>query len=256
VIFVGFKSTCRPLIGITPGFNYDDERVSISKNCMDSINEAGGLAVLMSLTDNEEVLMDFIKRCDGFLISGGPDVDAKYYDEENLSFTGSISPLRDVMDIFIAKKAFEAKKPILGICRGNQVLNVAMGGTLYQDIDSQIKEKKILKHAQKAPIWHPTHEISIEKNSAIWKMFGKEIARINTSHHQAVRDIAPGFIATSKSSDGVIESIEYVGQCSKECEGNKKQFAVGIQWHPEALWKKDIIHLNIFKQFILAASLC
>ncbi len=236
----------RPLIGITPAYSYDEEKIYINNGYMEAVNRAGGLAVLLPLTDNDSLIMDFIKRCDGFLISGGPDTDAKYYGENNLVYNGTISPLRDVMEIHIVKKAFKAKKPMLGICRGIQILNVAMGGTLYQDINSQIKGENILKHSQSAPRWYPVHEIYIERDSIIWETFKTEIARVNSFHHQAVKDIAPGFMATSKAADGVIESIEYIEK--------QKQFAVGVQWHPEIMWKKDATYLKIFEHFICAGK--
>jgi putative glutamine amidotransferase len=240
---MGLMNIDRPLIGITPAYSYDEEKIYINNGYMESVNKTGGLAILLPLTDDESLLMDVIKRCDGFLVSGGPDIDAKYYNENNFAFNGTISPLRDAMDIYITKKAFEAKKPILGICRGIQVLNVAMGGTLYQDINSQIKGQNILKHSQNAPKWYPIHEIYIERDSIIWETFKTGITRVNSFHHQAVKDVAPGFVVTSKAADGVIESIEYVGQ-----------FAVGVQWHPEVMWKKDIAYLKIFEYFISAAN--
>jgi len=97
-----------------------------------------------------------VEYCDGFLISGGPDVDPKYYNEINYSFNGDISPYRDTMEIYIIKRAIELNKPLFGICRGIQIMNVAMGGTLYQDLHSQIKGKDVIKHSQTAPSWYPT----------------------------------------------------------------------------------------------------
>lgn len=247
-----------PLIGITPSYSYNEEKVYISQECMKTVKAAGGLGVLLPLTDDELTIIDCIKRFDGFLISGGPDVDGRHYGENNLVHMGEISPLRDTMEINITKKAFIASKPILGICRGMQVLNVAMGGTLYQDINEQIKCEAVLKHHQEAPKWHPIHEIYIEEGSIMQEAYGKCITLVNSFHHQAVKKVAPEFMATSKAADGIIESIEYIGLKTENNlpsgRGKEKQFAVGVQWHPETMWERYPIHLKIFKHFIYAAK--
>ena len=232
----------RPLIGVTPWYDYEKSLTYIKRGYLEGVLKAGGLPLLLPAKAEDEVLSEFIERCDGFLLSGGPDVDAKYYGEENLPFNEEISPYRDHMEIFIAKKALECNKPIFGICRGIQILNVAMGGTLYQDINSQMKNT--IKHSQEAPKWYPTHGICIEKGSRVWESFKSDRARVNSFHHQDVKDVAPGFFITSKASDGVIESIEH---------GNHR-FAVGVQWHPELMWQEDITYLRLFEDFIKAAG--
>ncbi|NSW91120.1 MAG: gamma-glutamyl-gamma-aminobutyrate hydrolase family protein [Firmicutes bacterium] len=233
----------RPLIGIVPGYSYEGQKLYIDEGYVNAINTAGGLAILLSLTEDEGLMFEFVKRCDGFLIPGGPDLDAKHYNENNMVFNGKIVPIRDTMEIFIVRKAFEMGKPILGICRGIQVINVAMGGTLYQDINSQIKDRNILKHSQDAPSWYPIHDIFIEKDTIIYNSFKTGCIKVNSYHHQSVKDVASGFKATSYTADGIIESIEY----------RKAEFVVGVQWHPELMWQKNSIYLNIFKEFIMAA---
>lgn len=231
----------RPLIGVTPWYDYKKNVTFIKPGYCEGVAKAGGLPLLLPLTSDEELLADIFSRFDGFLISGGPDVDAKHYGEHNLPFNEDISPHRDIMEIFIARKAIQEGKPVFGICRGIQVMNVAMGGTLYQDIYSQLKDKELLlKHSQEAPKWYPTHDIIIEKNSIVWKSFSKEKVGVNTFHHQAVKDVAPGFLVSSRSPDGIIESIEYEGHV----------FAVGVQWHPELMWQEDEIYLNLFAEFV------
>jgi Predicted glutamine amidotransferases len=115
-----------------------------------------------------------------------------------------------------------------------------MGGTIYQDIYSQIKDNNLLKHQQEAPRWYPSHNIKIMRNSRIFDCFGTESAKVNSFHHQAIKDVAIGYKVTADSSDGVIEAIEYIGE----------QFAVGVQWHPETMWEKDIKYFEIFKVFV------
>ena len=237
-------SKYKPLIGITPWYDYEKKITYIKHGYMEGIAEAGGLGVLMPLAWKEDELQDMCKRFDGFLLSGGADIDAKFFGEENLPFTGEISPLRDQLEIFIAREAVRSGKPILGICRGIQVLNVALGGTLYQDIHSQIKDRVLIKHSQDAPKWYPTHSISVEEGSKIWESFKQKCVWVNSFHHQAIKDVADGFLVTSRSPDGIIESIEH----------EKHIFAVGVQCHPELMWERYNQHLELFRKFIEAAA--
>jgi len=231
----------KPFIGILPAFDFKENRLYLKDGYFEAVNQVGGLAFVLSITKDDEIIEEYIDACDGFLLTGGPDLDPKHYGELILPYNKEISPIRDHMEIQIAKKAIELKKPLLGICRGIQVMNVALGGSLYQDIFSQIKQKELIQHDQNAPNWYPTHEIIIEKNSWVWKTFSeKEKVSVNSFHHQSVKEVAPGFKITSITSDGIIESIEY-------CE---HPFAVGIQWHPELMWKEDRQYLNIFKELV------
>jgi putative glutamine amidotransferase len=233
-------SEFRPLIGITSGYDYDKSMLYLKEGYYDAVFNSGGLAVAISPNSDEAVLAEFLNKCDGFLISGGPDVDAKFYGESNMPYNGNISPIRDTLELFIIRKAIDLDKPILGICRGIQVMNVAMGGTLYQDIHSQIKNHNIIKHEQSAPKWYPTHEISIKKESWVWRSFLKEKAEVNSFHHQAVKELAEDFEVTSVSPDLIIESIEHT----------KNRFCVGVQWHPELMWQKNLEYMNLFKELV------
>lgn len=230
----------RPLIGVTPWYDYDNNRTYIKDGYCEGINQAGGLALLMPMTTEEDIIDEIVDRCDGFLISGGPDIDAKHYGERNMPLNQDISPYRDLLEIHIVRKAISLNKPVLGICRGIQIMNVAMGGSLYQDIYSQIKDKELSRHSQAAPMWYPTHNISIEKGSRIWNIFGKQTLGVNSSHHQAVKEVAPGFVISSRAEDGIIESIEYTNHI----------FAVGVQWHPELIWRKDGAFLGLFEELV------
>ncbi|WP_010681256.1 gamma-glutamyl-gamma-aminobutyrate hydrolase family protein [Acetivibrio cellulolyticus] len=230
----------RPIIGISAGFDYSENRLFINNGYIEAIRLAGGLPVLLPVTNDTELLKHIIGRFDGFLLSGGSDVDARFWGEPNYTFGGEISPLRDEPELFIAREAIAADKPILGICRGCQVMNIAMGGTIYQDIYAQQVGKEIYKHSQNAPKWYPTHDIFIEKDTKVFKAHQEEIIRVNSFHHQAVKDVAPGFIVSSRCGDGIVESIEHIS-----CK-----FAVGVQWHPELMWEKDNTYLKIFVKFV------
>lgn len=233
-----------PLIGITPGYISDNNRLFIGNGYVNGVNKAGGFAVLLPLTDEKLLLEQAISQCDGFLLSGGPDIDASTYGELNYNFNGEISPYRDKMDISIAKMAVEQGKPVLGICRGMQVLNIALGGTLYQDIHSQIKDRDLIKHSQEAPKWHPIHDISIEKNSRLWHIFNKDCISVNSFHHQAVKDVGSRLKVTAVSPDGIIEAVEHESHI----------FAVGVQCHPEIMWQENEEILKLFRAFVRAAA--
>lgn len=239
----------RPWIGITPGFRSDKDRIQINKGYTDAVIKAGGMPVLLPLTGEEELLSEILESCDGLLLSGGPDVDARYFGEVNYSFTGPINPYRDAQELYLAKRAVELDKPVLGICRGVQVLNIALGGTIYQDIHSQAKgdfqEKAgaLIRHSQDAPGWYPIHEVILEEGSKLQQCFGVPRLGVNSYHHQAVRDLGEGLVATSHSPDGIIESVEH-----KYC-----RFVMGVQWHPELMWRENPESLKLFEMLVKTA---
>lgn len=234
----------KPLIGITPWYDYDKKLTYIKDGYIEGIIKVGGLAVLLPLVTDETLLEEIMTRFDGFLLSGGSDIDAAYYGEYNRCYNGEISPHRDEMEMYIARRAVEINKPLFGICRGIQVMNVALGGTLYQDIFSQVKDRELLKHSQNAPKWYPTHDISIENGSLVNIAFGGGAADVNSFHHQAIKDTALDFKVTSWASDGIIESIEHKNHI----------FAVGVQWHPELMWRENPVHIRLFEAFVEAAK--
>jgi putative glutamine amidotransferase len=201
-----------------------------------------------------------IERLDGLLLTGGDDVDAKRYDEENLSFNGDFSEERDLFEIELCKSAARRKKPILGICRGIQLLNVAMGGTLFQDIERQNAGKKPIMHYQKAPSYSCVHYIKIEPGSQISRALqlsdescetiaagedGFLSIQVNSFHHQGVKDVAPGFKVSAFASDGIVEAIEP----KDGSDLNLHAFTVGVQWHPERMWKHHKTAKNLFLKF-------
>lgn len=232
----------RPLIGVTPGYDADKDRIYIARGYIEGVNNAGGLAVLLPLDPGPGGLGELTGRFDGFLLSGGADIDARYYGEENLKINGGISPRRDRLEIGLAKAVIESGKPLLAICRGIQVLNAALGGTLYQDIHSQIRERELLKHWQEAPDWYPVHDVALVRDTKLWDCFCKDSLGVNSYHHQAVKDVGKGLKVAARTSDGIVEALEH----------ESHRFAVGVQWHPEMMWKEDRECLKLFEAFIKA----
>lgn len=236
----------RPIIGITPWYNEQESMTYIKKGYMEAVHAAGGYPVLLPVIEDKKILAKALDICDGILLSGGEDIDPFHYGEENREYNGSINPHRDLMEIFLCQMCFESAKPLFGICRGIQVMNVAAGGTLIQDIPSEIASEKLIKHSQKAPGWYPTHYVTLKEESLVWKSFSKHLnssekeVRVNSFHHQCIKQLANGFECTAVSNDGIIEAIEMKGH----------PFAVGVQWHPEIMWQKEKKYLEIFKLFI------
>lgn len=228
----------KPLIGITCSEEADGSRVYLNGNYVEAITAAGGLPLLLPAL--EDLTADFFETVDGIVFSGGDDVDPVYFDEEPRPGLGAIYPGRDAFEIKLARTAMAARKPVLGICRGFQVLNIAAGGAAYQDFAALPGTH--LKHVQQAPRWYPTHSIKIETESHLAKALGTTAVRVNSFHHQAVSRLAPEFIVTARASDGVIEAVE-----------SGQGFILGVQFHPEEMWRRDEKFLNIFKLLVDAA---
>ena len=234
----------RPLIGVTPGYAADKDRLYTDRGYIEGVNNAGGLAVLLPLDPGPGMLEEWTDRFDGFLLSGGADIDARYYGEENLKSNGAISPYRDRLEIGLAKAVVEAGKPLLAICRGVQVLNAALGGTLYQDIHSQIRDRELLKHWQEAPGWYPVHDVGLARDTKLWDCFRRDSLGVNSYHHQAVKDVGKGLKVAARAGDGIIEALEH----------ESLRFGVGVQWHPEVMWREDREFLKLFEAFVEACN--
>lgn len=217
----------RPIIGITGNYDYDTDYYCLKKHYVDSINRAGGLGIILPPADDENILNHYINICNGFLFSGGGDMDPHYWGEMPEWRLGEINPLRDSFEYKLAQKILGSSLPVLGICRGCQVLNVAMGGTLIQDINTK------LAHNQKAPRDYATHAIVIEANSKLAKILKTNTIRVNSFHHQAVKKLGQGLKVSAIAPDGIIEAVE-----SKD-----HPFVIGVQWHPECLHDKYSYYL-------------
>ncbi len=233
----------QPLIGIScwqnPGPSAYGE-FFVPETYVHALRHAGAMPVLIPYVTTEEEAAAVLERLDGLLLSGGVDVDPLHWGEEPHRSMGRIDPGRDRSELLLVKEALARELPLVGICRGIQVLAVAAGGSLWQDLPAQLHTT--LQHDQKAPRWYPTHAIHVTPGSRLAALLGTEL-RVNSFHHQAVRQVPAGFNVTATSGDGVIEAIEHP----------TLPFALGVQWHPEALWDQEQHHNALFTAFVEAA---
>lgn len=209
-----------PVIGITG--NFSDGNLTLASGYYTSILKAGGVPFIIPPFEDANILINLLDSIDGLLLTGGGDINPLFLGEEPVKELHSINPYRDRQELLITRLAANRQIPILGICRGIQIMNAALGGTLYQDIYSQT-ESKLIKHSQELERSFASHTVHIDADSLLAKIMGQTTLPVNSFHHQAVKKPAPGFRVSARASDGIIEAIE-----STECKS-----MIGVQWHPE-----------------------
>ena len=221
----------KPLIGISSSRSQTSGTIQLSPAYPDAIMKAGGTAVLLPVIHSREEADALLATLDGIVFSGGVDVDPVWYGEEPLNETVEIDKVRDYSDSLLARAALDSGKPILAICRGEQLLNVVMGGSLFQDIPSQVEGH--LTHGGGAK-----HMIQIDKGSFLHTIFGVESMEVNSYHHQAVKVPAEGVKVTARSEDGIVEAYE-------------ADRIWAVQFHPEkTLAEGDETILPLFRAWI------
>ncbi len=214
------------------------ERQLVNQPYLDRLEEAGANCLLIHDTSEDDIVA-LLELCDGLLVTGGPDVDPRDYGCQPHAKFGTVSPRREHLDRVAVGYALECPQlPMLGICRGIQAINVIAGGTLIQDIESEIDGA--LKHRQSSPGWYGTHDTSIAGDSRLRELLGAEHVSVNSYHHQAVDDCAPGFSIVARAADGVVEAIER----------DEAHFCLGVQFHPEIMAKRDEALMCIFGAFV------
>lgn len=251
LLFATINIVKQPLIGITTGeiINHTNPWSPItygqSHTYSDSVFGAGGIPVLIPITDNMEALKAIYDRLDGILFTGGNDIDPELYKQDQHAKTKDVSKKRDQVELNLMKWALADNKPILAICRGFQLLNVMRGGSLYQDIDSEVEGAS--DHAAstaKKDVEHIAHHLTVDKESIFGQIIQSSDISANTHHHQAIKDIAPNLQVTARAEDGIIEGVEIP----------TAKFALGVQCHPESLQNIEPKWNLVFKAFIQKSS--
>ncbi|MBQ6175122.1 MAG: gamma-glutamyl-gamma-aminobutyrate hydrolase family protein [Clostridia bacterium] len=232
----------KPLIGITASYDEAEKRTWIRTNYMNSIIAAGAVPILLPVTGDRDVLAAILSRCDGLLLSGGPDVDPSIYGAADPDGLAVLCPARDTAEIFLCREAIRRDLPILAICRGIQVLNVTLGGTLWIDLPAQ--RPSTVTHRQATPFDVPVHSVRLLPDSPLCGITGRETLAVNSMHHQAIRDLGSGLRPMGEAEDGLTEAVWMP----------EKRWVLGVQWHPEWLSAADSPSRRLFSAFAQACQ--
>lgn len=232
----------KAIIGLMPLWDSEKNSYWMIPGYEEGIMTVGGIPVILPMTKDIAALEQLEDVCDGFLFTGGQDVSPLLYGEEKLPECGEICETRDFMEKKILAYAIKHDKAVLGICRGIQIINAALGGTLYQDLPSQFKSS--CSHHQTPPYDKPVHSVSLQENTPLMELVNKKSIRVNSYHHQAVKDLAKELTVMAYSEDALVEAI-YMPS---------RKFIWAVQWHPELSYKSDDDSKKIFRAFVQAAE--
>ena len=219
-----------------PRMSTDPEPTVAQSKYMESLARAGAGMRWVELSDPEQAVQDAL-TCDGLLLPGGGDMDPKFYGQERIPACGEPNLLRDAAEPLLLRAFLAADKPVLGICRGIQVMNAVLGGDLYQDI-------KPFEHLPHNDHWAKVHTVTVRRGTLLSRILGQDTVLVNSQHHQAVDRVAPGFTLAALSEDGIVEAIEKPDA----------RFCLGVQWHPEWLSDADPAMQSLFDAFVDACS--
>lgn len=230
----------KPIIGLTSSYEKteDLDRVLLNHSYLDAIRHFGGIPLILPVEGDMDELEMLVGLCDGILLTGGGDLDPSLYGEEVWNDTVVFTPKRDDGERWVCNLAVNLDLPMLGICRGIQLMNVFFGGTLYQDIPSQLETQ--VRHRMEAPFHRTCHSCILEPGSPL----GEGSIGVNSHHHQALKDVASGFRVMGRSEDGIIEAIW----------APYEKFRWGVQWHPERIWDIEASSAKVFEAFVEACG--
>jgi len=239
-----------PIIGITPDVTYHQELSNsegstffISDRTSQAVLNAGGIPMVLPVIEPRSTLKRALDHLDGVLVTGGNfDIDPKYYGEEPLKVLGEVKESRTQFELELITLALEGDLPILGICGGEQAINIALGGSLYQDILTQVPYA--IEHEQRTPKQQSSHRIRVLPATKLHQIVRLDILDVNSTHHQAVKQPGRGLVINATSEDGVVEGIESTDHF----------FVLGVQWHPEFLVQRDSAQEKIYSAFISACQ--
>jgi putative glutamine amidotransferase len=247
-----------PLILVTPsiekqGVEFHDLSASLSLRYNDAILQAGGIPVTAPATTDRRALAEVLRRTDGVLLTGGDDINPALYEDHlprKILKTVAQTPdggVRDLGELLLIEEIFQQRKPVLAICRGHQMLNVAFGGKLLVDIPQQLPGA--LRHARLDKPFDLVHEATLTAGSLVSKICNAPVLGVNSTHHQGVLEPAEPFTATARSRDGIVEAMELKSECSAMLP-----FMLSLQFHPERLVEKHARYRAIFEKFIAACA--
>ena len=225
-----------PVVGVTPLWDKEKQSLWMLPGYLEGLRQAGCLPVILPLTKEPKEIDQILSLVDGILLTGGQDVSPALYGEAP-TFAGEICEMRDAMEEQLLKKAMVLDKPMLGICRGIQFLNVALGGSLYQDIPRQ--HPSSVEHHQSLPYDQPSHEVALVQGSPLQSLLGQEKLLVNSYHHQAIKGLADGLEVMARSEDGLVEAVRKPDQ----------RFLWAVQWHPEFSFRTEKASRRIFTAF-------
>ncbi|MEW5737286.1 MAG: gamma-glutamyl-gamma-aminobutyrate hydrolase family protein [Myxococcota bacterium] len=235
----------RPSIGITPDYSEPSTTQPFAKYDLkaayaDAVLRAGGLPFVLPYSDDRAVIDCWLDRISGLVITGGAfDIAPEHYGETAREGMGPVKAARTTFELALLKAALQRHLPILGVCGGMQLLNVAFGGTLYQDIAREVPAAR--PHEQSHDRTQPQHPVEVKADTALADCVGKGQLMVNSTHHQAVRKVGEGLIASAHSPDGLVEAVEQPGPGA---------FVVGVQWHPELMIDSVPPQLGLYKALV------
>lgn len=232
----------KPIIGILPLADVKTGYAWMKPNYISAIAAAGGTPLILPLTEDAEILDELVSVCDGFLLTGGYDIDPQLYGQEALPACGAITAGLDRMEAALIPRILAADKPVLGICRGLQFLNVALGGTLWQDLPAQ--HSSGIGHSMDAPYDRFVHRVIQGESSPLLQIIPEQEFDVNSAHHQGICILGDGLAAAARSEDGLVEAI-----CMPA-----KRFVYAVQWHPEDLYLIDRNAAALFEALVRAAK--
>lgn len=234
----------RPRIGITMRIEHATDRFYLSRYYSEAVEAAGGAPLHLSLIPEPDYIESVMDGLDGILLPGSDsDVDPLRYGQQPHPALGAVHTLKDQTDLLVIEAAERRQMPLFAICFGMQVLNVSRGGTLIQDLRSQVPDA--IKHEQGAPRDRPSHRVRFSEKTKLASIAGTLDAVVNSHHHQAIESVGANLIATAWASDGVIEAIE---------DPRNDRFVMAVQWHPELGWKDDELSQRLFRSFVSQAA--
>lgn len=240
-VFMGGKLRMKKaMIGVLPLYDEVKESYWMLPGYMKGIEDAGGIPVMLPLTTDIEVILTIAKTFDGFLFTGGQDINPKIYGETATNVCGELCNERDFMEEVLFKQVIELNKPAFGICRGLQLFNALLGGTLYQDIPTQLRTEKQIGHTQKPPYDKPIHRVYIEKGNPLYQILETESFMVNSYHHQGIIKLSNHLLSVAIAEDGLIEAVMMP----------EKKFILAVQWHPEFDYKLNDYNFRLFVEFV------